>query len=60
MFERNLKSKIESETALIKSKLDLANQENARLKEEVESNNNYFLYIILVIIGIVIGYLLTK
>lgn len=60
LFERNLKSKIESETALIKSKLDLANQENARLKEEVESNNNYFLYIILVIIGIVIGYLLTK
>lgn len=61
LFEKNLKSKIESETALIKSKLDLANQENARLKEEVErKNNNYFLYIILIIIGFVLGYLLTK
>lgn len=61
LYEKNLKSAIQSETATLSAKVDTTINENKRLQAELESKkSNVTLYIILLIIGAVIGYIITK
>ncbi|MCQ4142273.1 hypothetical protein [Chryseobacterium sp. EO14] len=59
--EKNLKAKIESETAKLSARIDIVNKENSRLKSELEKKkSNLVVYIILLVVGILIGFILTK
>lgn len=61
LYEKNLKATIQSETASLTAKIDMTSKENNRLQFEVsKKKSNSFLYIVLLIIGIIIGFILTK
>lgn len=61
LHEKNLKSAVQSETASLTAKLDLYSKQNAELQEELKNKqSNILWYIALLIIGVIIGFILTK
>lgn len=61
LYEKNLKAAINSETASLNAKIEWTTKENARLQSQLEKKKSSLIwYAILFIIGIVIGYLMTK
>jgi len=61
LHEKNLKSAIQSETASLSAKVDMLSQENKSLKVTLaKKKSNLVYYIILLVIGIIIGIIITK
>lgn len=62
LHEKNLQSAINSQTASLTAKIDMISRENASLLNELETkkNSSILIYVILLIIGIVVGFILTK
>lgn len=61
LYEKNLKSAIHSETALLNAKIELVNRENTSLKTELDKKkSNVMAYILLLVIGLIIGVLISK
>lgn len=59
--EKNLKSTIASETAAIHAKMEILKQENLRLQDDLQHTKPQFgLYVILLAIGVLVGYFLTR
>ena len=61
LHEKNLKSAVQSETASLSAKVDMLSQENTSLKVTLaKKKSNLVYYIILLVIGIIIGIIITK
>ncbi|SNV31974.1 exodeoxyribonuclease VII large subunit [Chryseobacterium taklimakanense] len=62
LHEKNIKEAVRSETASLSAKLDIISLENSSLKEDIRSRKktNIWLYLILIILGLVVGILLSK
>ena len=61
LYEKNLKSAIQSETASLNAKIEVVNRENNSLKTELDrKKSNIMAYILLLVIGLIIGFLISK
>ena len=61
LHDKNLKALIESETASLNAKLEFTANENSRLQTELDKKkSNVIVYVIILIIGLAIGYFLNK
>ena len=61
LHAKNLKSAIQSETATLNARIESVSKENVRLQEELSKKKSSMLfYVVLLVIGIIIGFILTK
>lgn len=61
LHAKNLKSAIQYETATLNGKIELSTRENERLQEELSKKKSSMLfYVVLLVIGMIIGFILTK
>lgn len=61
LHDKNLKASIQSETASLKAKVELMSKENSRLQTQLDKKkSNVIMFIIVLIIGLAIGYFLNK
>ena len=59
--DKNLKASIQSETASLLAKVELMSKENSRLQAELDKKtSNAVMYIIILILGLAVGYFLNK
>lgn len=61
LHAKNLKSAIQSQTATLNATIESVSKENVRLQEELSKKKSSMLfYVVLLVIGIIIGFILTK
>ena len=61
LHAKNLKSAIQSETATLNARIELSTRENERLQKELnQRKTNFTLVIILLFIGVVIGFIISS
>ena len=61
LHAKNLKSAIQSQTATLNARIESVSKENVRLQEELSKKKSSMLfYVVLLVIGIIIGFILTK
>ena len=61
LHAKNLKSAIQSETATLNARIESVSKENVRLQEELnQRKTNFTLVIILLFIGVVIGFIISS